>query len=124
MHDNLTFAHKVREEQQIVSVCCDERVHLTLGLVMAVCCLLFGLCVSDKQCVGQTSKSEKRVNETQRARTHKGKHRVRSQDTGVYAALTQRGSVKNSHLKLNIDVHITAVNIVEFISVHLPTGKL
>lgn len=31
MHDNLTFAHKVREEQQIV----------TLGLVMAVCCLLF-----------------------------------------------------------------------------------
>lgn len=60
MHDNLTFAHKVREEQQIV----------TLGLVMAVCCLLFGLCVRDKQCVGQTSKSEKRVNETQRARTH------------------------------------------------------
>lgn len=31
MHDNLTVAHKVREEQQMV----------TLGLVMAVCCLLF-----------------------------------------------------------------------------------
>lgn len=88
MHYNLTFAHKVREEQQIV----------TLGLVMAVCCLLFDclvyVCATNNVLDKLQSQKNVLTRHNARGHTHKGKHRVRSQDTGVYAALTQRDSVE------------------------------
>lgn len=37
--------------------------------------------------------------------------------------LTKCKEVDHLHLKLNIDVQVTAVNIIEFVRFHLPTGK-
>lgn len=36
---------------------------------------------------------------------------------------TKCKEVDHLHLKLNIDVQVTAVNIIEFVCFHLPTGK-
>lgn len=46
---------------------------------------------------------------------------VKSRDT--LHRLTKCKEVDHLHLKLNIDVQVTAVNIIEFVRFHLPTGK-
>lgn len=38
-------------------------------------------------------------------------------------AVINQEKIENSHLKLNVDIQVTAVDIVEFVSVHLPTEK-
>lgn len=47
---------------------------------------------------------------------------MKSRDT--QHRLTKCKEVDHLHLKLNIDVQVTAVNIIKFVCFHLPTGKL
>lgn len=46
---------------------------------------------------------------------------IKSRDT--QHRLIKCKEVDHLHLKLNIDVQVTAVNIIKFVCFHLPTGK-
>lgn len=64
---------------------------------------------------------QKKKGKKKRENEKKPESPIRSRDTQHRLANCKK--VDHLHLKLNIDVQVTAVNIIKFVCFHLPTGK-